>query len=181
MVADIDYLVEEKRSYSQDDYHFGFPLYPNAPVAGRLGVRDIEWRMTIEHKSSVRIRFTKRTLSGWVLCARGAAGSIFSTPIPMVGLEMRESDVYDTYEEALKAYEQKCSELSYEMVGTTAKTIRSVDCDSCGRSSVWRQVDDGTINPEWVVAPGFCNPDEIEMLPWLDFDAVFRCNKCLVD
>jgi hypothetical protein len=34
MVSDIDYLVEEKKSYSQDDYLFGYPLYPNAPVAG---------------------------------------------------------------------------------------------------------------------------------------------------
>jgi hypothetical protein len=175
-IAEIDKEPAHGR-YSEDEYHFGFPLYPNAPVAGYVGHKGREWRLTIEYKSAVNIRFTKTTISGWVLCARGSAGSIFSTPVPSLGTEMRTTDVYPTYERAAKAYESMVSTLTEEMRHVRFYTPRSVQCRGCERETLWRVgVDeDGKYIRE--LHDGFQTMD-CHMYPWTDSDVVFGCAGC---
>lgn len=175
-INEIDQGTIEK-FYSEDDYHFGFPLYPNAPVGGYVGGKGREWRLTIEYKTAVNIRFTRTTMNGWVLAARGSAGSMFSIPVPMLGTEMRTSDVYASYEKASKAYEQKVLDLTDELMGVRFYTPRSVQCRNCERETLWRVgVDeDGKYTRE--LYDGFQSID-CHVYPWTDSDVVFGCESC---
>lgn len=175
-ITEID-ANELRRSYSEDDYHFGFPLYPNAPVAGYVGNPGREWRLTIEYKTAVNIRFTKTTMSGWVLCARGAAGSLFSTPVPMVGTEMRITDVYSSYEKAAKAYEQKVSDLIDDMRNVKFYTPRMVECRNCERVTHWKVGVDSDGKYIRELADGFQSIDA-HVYAWVDHDVVFGCASC---
>ena len=166
-----------RKFYSEDDYHFGFPLYPNAPVAGFVGRAGREWRLTIEYKTAVNIRFTKTTISGWVLAARGTAGSIFSTPVPMLGTEMRTTDVYASYEKAAQAFEQKVADLTEEILNVRFYTPRTVQCRNCERETLWRVGVDEDGNYIRELHDGFQSID-CHMYPWTDSDVVFGCESC---
>lgn len=173
LVNEVDYF------YSEEDYHFGFPLFQNCPAGGTVTNPTLQWRLTIEYKPAVRFLGTHKTKAGWTLAARSHASSMFSKPVPMLGRLMTEADVYDTYDEALKAYTKKVELLEQEMLGVSINTPREVVCTDCMETTYWRLLEDEYSSTGFSLqVPMAFEQERIQQLPWMDHDVMHGCVKC---